>query len=684
MSHEDHRIAFLLSVAKARAGAGRNREAAELLTSQGGIDLSAGDAIGPAARKGAIWAAEHFIKAHDLPRALEILESIGERDRAAAALRAAGELEWAREVARGAVSPSGADGATLESNNRLHRALAVYERAGQHLDAARVATSLGRLRDAGLHLEAAGLHFDAGLRLRDAGAFRESVEAFSQISTDDPRYREACVEAISISNEGDVNTESFDLFLVPFLVSGPQDDSERVAFETLASLYVAQGAEARAADVFRALNAPSQIPEGAPSLEFASEESDSASPPTEPVAMSTVKDVIPQAVLQGQEIADLSPPAGSGLIDDMSEATVPDMPAVGVETQGGPEVADTMITLAEEFRGEPTVKREVAFDERLAYADRLTPVVGMGPLATLKDAPRPSIADPADPPRTDGDPFEIDRVVAGRYRIEAQIGRGGVAAVYRATDLELDEPVALKVFKGAKLSDTQIARFRQELRVARQIQHPNVIRLHDIGIESGQRYISMELLSGSTIANMMGICRTGDPVTPLPIRRAVDFLIQACAGLQAAHDRGVVHRDVKLDNVFVTGRDTVKIMDFGIAKQRCPRGVSPDGRAAGTPEYMAPEQFQRFSDVTPAADVYSLGVCAYEMCTGRLPFYHPEVVALLLKHLQETPVPLRHRNPAVPAAVESVILRMLAKHPSDRFESCRLIEEALGRVRNSL
>jgi serine/threonine-protein kinase len=249
-----------------------------------------------------------------------------------------------------------------------------------------------------------------------------------------------------------------------------------------------------------------------------------------------------------------------------------------------------------------------------------------------------------------------------------------MAAVYRAFDLELEEVVALKVFDVAQSSDTLVARFKQELKLSRQLIHPNIIRLYDIGAHDGRRYISMELLVGKSLKDRMR--------QPIDFRSALGFLIQACHGLQAAHDAGVVHRDVKPDNFFVTDDGVLKVMDFGIAKQYATPGVTVAGSIAGTPLYMSPEQIGNFSSVTQLTDIYGLGVCAYEMFTGQVPFFHADLVPLLMMHVNDIPLPPRKRNPSVPAELDAVILKCLAKDPKQRQQSCRELAQELIAIRD--
>ncbi len=277
-------------------------------------------------------------------------------------------------------------------------------------------------------------------------------------------------------------------------------------------------------------------------------------------------------------------------------------------------------------------------------------------------------------PEAAGPDFAPGATVANRYRLEAKIGQGGMAAVFRAFDLELEENVALKVFSAAQTSEVLLARFKQELKLSRQLIHPNIIRLYDIGVHQAHRYISMELLVGRSLKELMA--------QPIEMRAALGYLIQACHGLQAAHDAGVVHRDVKPDNFFLTDDGVVKVMDFGIAKQYAAPGVTMAGSIAGTPLYMSPEQIGNFSTVTHLTDLYALGVCAYEMFTGKLPFTHAELVPLLMMHVNQPPPPPRSKNPELPAALEAAILKLLAKDPAQRFQSCRELALELGKIRD--
>jgi eukaryotic-like serine/threonine-protein kinase len=289
--------------------------------------------------------------------------------------------------------------------------------------------------------------------------------------------------------------------------------------------------------------------------------------------------------------------------------------------------------------------------------------------------------DPTAPPARAGTPsgrgsspaaeIAIGSLIADRYRIETEIGRGGMAVVYQAQDLELAESVALKVFRPTPQDEEGINRFRQELRVSRRLIHPNITRLYDIGVHGAQRYISMELLVGKSLERLVG--------AHWPARRGIDVLVQVCEGLAAAHAQGVIHRDIKPGNLFLTREGIAKIMDFGIARERAAPGVTQAGMIIGTPEYLSPEQISG-AEAGDASDLYALGVVAYEMFTGRKPFVHDDLVPLLQMHLATPPEPPRKHAPQIPAALEAVILKLLSKEASERYPSASATAAALAAV----
>jgi serine/threonine-protein kinase len=276
----------------------------------------------------------------------------------------------------------------------------------------------------------------------------------------------------------------------------------------------------------------------------------------------------------------------------------------------------------------------------------------------------------------------IGKVVAGRYRLEARLGEGGMGVVYRARHVLIDRVVALKLIRPDLRGETHLrAWMLREARAANRVDHAHIIDIHDIGeTEEGELYLVMEYLVGNPLS---GELARG----PLPIARGVDILEQMCAALARAHDLGVVHRDLKSDNILLTQRggrkDFVKILDFGLAAiARDPR-LAPKGAVFGTPEYMSPEQ-ARGDEATPQADLYALGVLFFEMLTGQLPFRSNDRDTLLeMQRTQPPPRPRSIRPDAHPQG-EAISLRLLEKDVRKRYRDAHHLQEELKALQRSL
>jgi serine/threonine protein kinase len=248
----------------------------------------------------------------------------------------------------------------------------------------------------------------------------------------------------------------------------------------------------------------------------------------------------------------------------------------------------------------------------------------------------------------------------GRYRVENVLGGGGMALVYRARDEELDRPVAIKLLADNLAADEAFRqRFLREARLAAQLAHPNVVQIYDSGEADGRPYIVMEYVEGETLADLLARRRT------LPPAEAVELALQICSGLEHAHQAGLVHRDIKPQNLLIRGDGTVKIADFGIARSAHGTRLTETGSVLGTAAYLAPEQAAG-EEVTPAADVYAVGVVLYELLTGRTPRTAETLTQFLLRG-EEQPIPeLRELAPEVPEALEDVVMRCLARIPEYR------------------
>ncbi|HYP06867.1 MAG TPA: serine/threonine-protein kinase [Bryobacteraceae bacterium] len=265
--------------------------------------------------------------------------------------------------------------------------------------------------------------------------------------------------------------------------------------------------------------------------------------------------------------------------------------------------------------------------------------------------------------------FVPGTLVAGRYRVIGLLGRGGMGEVYRATDLTLGQSVALKFLPEEATRDERwLERFHNEVRTARQVTHPNVCRVYDIGEADGLPFISMEYVDGEDLASLL------QRIGRLPASKALEITRKLCLGLAAAHDRGIIHRDLKPHNIMLNKRGDVVIMDFGLAAI-ADRLEGAEARS-GTAAYMAPEQL-RGDSVTAASDLYSLGLIAYELFTGRRAFEGESIMDLL--HAQEStaPVPITSAAPDVDSSVEQAVLRCLDPDPRMRPAGARSVVAAL-------
>ncbi len=259
----------------------------------------------------------------------------------------------------------------------------------------------------------------------------------------------------------------------------------------------------------------------------------------------------------------------------------------------------------------------------------------------------------------------------GRYQIEKTLGNGGMANVYRALDLTLERAVALKVLREDYSSDPAFReRFRQEATAAANLAHPNIVTVHDFGIDQGHLFIVMEYVPGTDLNSILQ--KRGR----FTVDEALPLIRQACAGIGYAHRAGLVHCDVKPHNFLITPDNRLKVTDFGIA--RALASINPEEKMKivwGSPQYFSPEQAAGNAP-SPASDVYSLGVVMYYMLTGRLPFTAATIPELIEMHRSASPTPPHQFNPAIPPTLEEIILKVLSKEASARYRTA----DQLGRV----
>jgi tetratricopeptide (TPR) repeat protein len=366
------------------------------------------------------------------------------------------------------------------SAREREKELADYVRAGQLDRAAMVARSLGDPRSAAALFVGAGMHYQAAVCFYEAGSKEEALEAFLRIPLDDARYRRACAHAIRIGCELGSLTRALDAFVARYVAAPPEGDADLASLYQLGVLYQKSELFDHAREAFARVR----------SVDAAYADVAQRMSVIEPVLRNEAvyRDILRQDAASWRRPSSLAPARAD---DDAARQ---------------PTAADPSASLAE-----------------------------------LSARPSPSVREG---PRSPGPDLAPGAIVAHRYRVEQQIGRGGMGVVYRATDLELEEAVAIKVF-GHRLDEPDLVqRFKQELSICRSLAHPNIVRLHDIGAHEGRKFLSMELLAGAALDAILK--------RPVELRPAIQILQQACAGVGAAHRGGVVHRDVKPDNLFVT------------------------------------------------------------------------------------------------------------------------------------
>ncbi len=622
------------------ANIGRFGEAGKLILSRLGITAEDAGLLPQAGRKIAYLAATYFAKAGDTRTAVALFTALGERNRAAELLEKVGDLigakalrddrslgpkkgsqNFQRKVVGGEVV-SLFTAQKLESEGKTDQAIRAYFGLRRYADAARLLRASGRIADAAKMYAEGGKAYEAAVCYIELGDTGKGLDNLVRVPRNDPRYRKAALNAVRVAAK--LNVLSFELenFLSEFLRTGPKDGKEIEAFFHLSRLYQQHN------------------------------------------LLQNAKETLSKIL-----------------------AVQPDNKSAALELEKVEQFSQVSSAVYEKIKAQDASFIEGSRKESLKPSDQLMdlpPLPDLPPVPNITGISLPAVEantampsqGPADPPAAE-DMFVVGNVIANRYLLNAEIGRGGMAVVFKAFDQELEEDIAIKVFLqqilDPRLQEESIARFKQELKLSRQLTHQNIIRLYDIGLLKGHRYLTMELLDGGDLESLLG--------APLDFGLGLSYLMQACAGLHMAHEIGVVHRDIKPENLFITKGHLLKVMDFGIAKATFKQGLTMEGMTAGTPQYMAPEQISSFSEVTAAADLYSLGLVAYKMFTGTLPFDHDELAKLLMMQLNEPPASPREHNPNIPEDLEKLILRLLEKDPDNRFRNARELAGYLQRIR---
>ncbi|MBC7075453.1 MAG: Stk1 family PASTA domain-containing Ser/Thr kinase [Syntrophomonadaceae bacterium] len=269
-------------------------------------------------------------------------------------------------------------------------------------------------------------------------------------------------------------------------------------------------------------------------------------------------------------------------------------------------------------------------------------------------------------------------VLGDRYELLEKIGEGGMAAVYKARCRILDRIVAVKILKEEYSNDSSfIAKFKTEATAAAQLSHPNIVNIFDIGYQDNIYYIVMEYIEGKTLKDVIS------ERAPLPVEEAVNIAVMICDGLHHAHEKGIIHKDIKPHNILVTATGIVKVADFGIAQAIDKKTITFGRNLVGSVHYISPEQ-ARGEPVNRTTDIYSAGCVLYEMLTAKTPFDAESPVTIALKHIYDEPAPPGALNSDIPPALEGIILKAMAKRPKDRFPTAEEFRNSLLTFNNSI
>ncbi len=503
------------------------------------------------------------------------------------------------------------------------QAVAGHLRRGEIYDAALASRAMGDLIQAAELFERVRRFAEAAACWLEAKEYRRCIRCTAQVPADHALYPSCArlaVEAAVQLNEVSAQVASV---LAPWRNKGPRDTCDEEVFRELAELYARLGRGDESRGVYR------QIAGG-----------------VDLVAVQGMRALS----IDGTELDR----GGAGGVAQPSTSSR-GVPPVTTGRGSGSSAS---------FRGLPPVTAARGSGSSRGSSRGFPPATRPG------SPPRP-VASPLGS-RCSDPPPAVGSLLAQRYRLEQLLGAGATATVYRAYDLALDQSVAIKLFAGA-LEDESKARFRREISLARKLAHDHIVRIFDVVLAPNIQGLTMELVEGVTLNQHM-------KRAPLSLMARRELLLQAVRAFDYAHRHGVVHRDIKPENMLVTREGRLKVTDFGIAKACEEATITQTGAFGGTPYYVAPEQITNFREVDHRADIYSLGVVAYELFVGRPPFQGETVIELLMQHANTAVPAPRKFAPALSESLDALLLKLLQKNPADRVQSCSDLEAQLAAI----
>ena len=589
-------------------------------------------------RRAALHAGICYARAGRTRMAVGLFVALDERSRAATLLERAGRKEDARRVQLGHPVP-GSPWSPGMLHSRLHERTAIEDTGAVREDPLALADRLAR-----------------------TDRPREAMAALLELPTDHRRYPEAVARVMRLVKTHGLMSYSVERFVDPFVRQKGRvvhNPAHLGTLYSLGELFERAGLGRSASRAWRAVVAidPSYRDAGFRARQMET----TAEPPDGDFARVLDEDL---AFAAADESLRRGPPSRRRGVELDRLPSLPELPPViplpshpGTGTPSGStgstsDISETSLLFRPDVDGDKATVTDAALPPASRGSDRAiskSEELGLGPVG------------PGD-------------IIARRYRIESSLGEGGMAIVYKVTDLELEEEAALKLFTRRTEDERAVARFKQEMRIARRLSHPNIVRTYEFGTWRNVYFITMELLQGQDLEQLLAE-RGGT----LPIGLAVRLFRQALDGLGAAHAQGIVHRDVKPANMFVLSeaRD-LKLMDFGIAKAAdATSGHTATGSVVGTPAFIPPERLRGKTEFGAAGDLYAMGVVMYRAFTGVLPFVGTDVASLFMQVLEKEPAPPSSLNPDLSRGIDRVVMRLMAKDPRDRYADCGAAHAAL-------